>query len=79
MFTQGTPLAAILTGGFSIALVFALFVLPFAQLAVGLGLGILLLAVATGIHDTWWVQRGTKRVAATKQVNTQPAPLQKAA
>jgi hypothetical protein len=73
MFSQGPPLAGLLTGGFSIALGFAPFVLPFPQLAGGVGVGILVLAVATGLHDTWWVRRKVKPAA------NKPIPVPKAA
>lgn len=73
MFTQETLLAAILTGGFSLALAFAPFFLSFPQVAVGLSVSILALAVATGIHDTWWVRRKVKPAAS------EPLPLRKAA
>jgi hypothetical protein len=49
----------------------------FAPLLIGmwvlLCLSVLGLAVATGIHDSWWVKRKAKKAA------TKPAPLPKAA
>jgi hypothetical protein len=73
MVSQGLPLAGLLTGGFSIALGFAPFFLPFPQLAVGLGVGLLVLALATGIHATWWVRRKAKPAVS------KPLPVPKAA
>jgi len=40
---------------------------------VGVGLLLLGLAVATAMHDTWWVQRKT-RGAVVQQDHTQAAP-----
>ena len=41
--------------------VMAMITLPMGILL--LGLGVLGLAVATAIHDTWWLQRKTKKAA----------------
>ena len=57
MFPHPLSLSAIPTGTLDMTADFAPL---FLGLVVGLGLCILGLAVAIGVHDTWWMQRKTK-------------------
>jgi len=57
MFPHPLSLSAIPTGTLDMTADFAPL---FLGMVVGLGLCILGLAVAIGVHDTWWTQRKTQ-------------------
>ena len=60
MFPHPLSLSAIPTGTLDMTADFAPL---FLGMVVGLGLCILGLAFAIGVHDTWWAQRKAKKIA----------------
>jgi hypothetical protein len=66
MFAQSPLLSAIPSGVLDMTADFAPL---FVGMVVGLGLCVLGLAFAIGVHDTWWTERMAKKTA------DHPAPL----